>query len=336
MGKTPLTVIKGDGIGPAIVDATLAVLDALGAQFDYEYVKLGQAALDAGEDDALPDAAIESIERTGLALKGPTTTPSGGGHDSVNVAIRKRFDLYANVRPAVAMQGVATFYDDVDIIIVRENEGGMYSGEGQSMSDDGQRAQALSVITRDECERLIRYAFEMARARGRKKVTIAHKANILKTTSGLFLSVGREIADEYDDLECDDEIVDACAMKLVMDPHQFDVIAAPNLFGDILSDLCAGLIGGMGLAPGTNVGHDCAVFEAVHGSAPDIAGQNIANPTSLLLASAELFDYLNDPDKANRLRIAVRAAIADHDRVTPDLGGDGSTDGFTQAVIERL
>src|SRR5699024_5359579 len=188
----------------------------------------------------------------------------------------------------------------------------------------------------DQCERLIRYAFELARARGRKKVTIAHKANILKTTSGLFLSVGHDLAKEYDDLECDDEIVDACAMKLVMDPSQFDVIAAPNLFGDILSDLCAGLIGGMGLAPGANIGENCAVFEAVHGSAPDIAGQNIANPTSVLLATAELFDYLQDSAKADRLRQAVRSAIADHDRTTPDLGGGGTTDGFAQAVIERL
>lgn len=336
MGKTPLTVIKGDGIGPGIVDAGIHVLEALDAEFEYEYVKVGQAALDDGEDDALPKTAIESIERTGLVLKGPTTTPSGGGHDSVNVAIRKRFDLYANVRPTVTMQGVPTFYDDVDIITVRENEAGMYSGEGQTLSEDGERAQACSVITRTQSERLIRYAFELARERGRKKVTLVHKANILKTTSGLFLSVGQEIAKEYDDLECDDEIVDACAMKLVMDPSQFDVIATTNLFGDILSDLCAGLIGGMGLAPGANIGDDCAVFEAVHGSAPDIAGQNIANPTSLLLAAAQLLDYLDDKERGNRLRTAIRSTIADHASVTPDLGGDGTTDEFAQAVIERL
>lgn len=336
MSKTPLTIIKGDGIGPAIVDAALDVLDALGAEFDYEYVKVGQAALDAGENDALPETAVESIERTGLALKGPTTTPSGGGHGSVNVAIRKRFDLYANLRPAVSMQGAPSLYDDIDILNVRENESGMYSGYGQTMSDDGRRAEASSVITREQSERIIRYAFDQARARGRKKITLAHKANILKTTSGLFLSVGQEIADEYDDLEFGDEIVDACAMKLVMDPHQFDVIVAPNLFGDILSDLCAGLAGGMGLAPGGNIGDDCAVFEAVHGSAPDIAGQNIANPTSILLATALLFDHLDDTDKADRIRGAVRSAIAEHDRVTPDLDGDGTTDGFARAVAERL
>ncbi|HET7314652.1 isocitrate dehydrogenase [Salinisphaera sp.] len=336
MSRTPLTVIKGDGIGPAIVDAALEVLDALDAEFDYEYVKVGQAALDDGEKEALPESAIESIERTGLALKGPTTTPSGGGYSSVNVAIRKRFDLYANVRPAVSMTGAKPLYDDLDIIIVRENEHGMYSGEGQTLSDDGERGEACSVITRSQSERIIRFAFELARARGRKKVTLAHKANILKTTSGLFLSVGGEIAKEYDDLEYDDVIVDAGAMKLVMDPYQFDVIVAPNLFGDILSDLCAGLVGGMGLAPGANIGDDCAVFEAVHGSAPDIAGQNIANPTSVLLATALLFDHLNDKDKADRIRRAVRSAIAERDRITPDLDGEGTTDSFTQAVVERL
>lgn len=336
MSKLPLTVIKGDGIGPSLVDAALGVLDALEAKFDYEYVEVGQAALDAGEDDALPTTAIESIERTRLALKGPTTTPSGGGHDSVNVAIRKRFDLYANVRPTVALKGVPAVYDDVDIITVRENESGMYSGQGQTLTEDGERAEACSVITRTQSERLIRYAFELARARGRAKVTLAHKANILKTTSGLFLAVGQELAQEYEDIEFADEIVDACAMKLVMDPYQFDVIAATNLFGDILSDLCAGLIGGMGFAPGANIGDDCAVFEAVHGSAPDIADKNIANPTSILLAAAQLLDHVGDVQRAGRLREALYSAIADQDRITPDLGGDGTTDGFTQAVVDRL
>lgn len=336
MNTTPLTVIKGDGIGPAIVDSALQVLDALDADFDYEYVQVGQAALDAGESQPLPQSAVESIDRTGLALKGPTTTPSGGGHGSVNVAIRKRFDLYANLRPAVAMQGTQPLYAGLDLIIVRENEQGMYSGEGQSLSEDGERGEACSVVTRTQSERLIRFAFEVARTRGRSKVTLAHKANILKTTSGLFLAVGREIAREYDDVAFDDEIVDACAMKLAMNPHQFDVIVAPNLFGDILSDLSAGLTGGMGLAPGANIGDDCAVFEAVHGSAPDIAGRNIANPTALLLATALLLDHLDAAAKATRIRQAIRTAIIDGDRITPDLGGDGTTGGFTQAVVERL
>lgn len=336
MSGIPLTIIKGDGIGPAIVDAALAVIDALDVDFACEYVQIGQAALDAGEGDALPWSAIESIERTGLALKGPTTTPSGGGRDSVNVAIRKHFDLYVNLRPAVSMAGAASVYDDLAIITVRENEIGMYSGEGQTLSDDGQRAEAMSVITRDQSERVIRFAFELARARGRRKVTLAHKANILKTTSGLFLVVGREIADQYQELEFDEEIVDACAMKLAMDPRQFDVIVTTNLFGDILSDLCAGLTGGMGLAPGANIGDHCAVFEAVHGSAPEIADQGIANPAAIMLATAQLFDHLNEAVNAERIRQALRAAVAEGDRVTPDLGGDGTTDGFTRAVIERL
>ncbi len=336
MSKTPVTIIKGDGIGPDIVDAALRILDQLEPGLDYEEVVVGQAALDAGETDAMPESAMDSIDRTRLVLKGPVTTPSGKGYRSVNVAMRKKFDLYANVRPTLSMPGTKSRYDNLDIITVRENTGGMYSGQGQTVSEDGNRAEALSVITRSESERIIRFAFEMARARGRKKVTLAHKANIMKSTSGLFLKVGREISDEYDDIEHDEVIVDACAMKLVMYPETFDVIVTTNLFGDILSDLCAGLIGGLGLAPGANIGADCAMFEAVHGSAPDIAGKNIANPISVILASALLLEHIGQPENAERIRKAVRSAVADHDRTTPDLGGDGTTDGFTDAIIERL
>ena len=336
MSTTPVTVIKGDGIGPDIVDSALRILEALDPGLDYEEVQVGQAALDAGASDVMPEAAIASIERTGLVLKGPVTTPSGKGYRSVNVAMRKKFDLYANVRPTLSMPGTRSRYEGLDIITVRENKGGMYSGEGQTVSEDGTRAEALSVITREQCERIIRFAFEMARSRGRRKVTLAHKANIMKSTSGLFLEVGREIAQEYDDLEHDEIIVDACAMKLVMYPEQFDVIVTTNLFGDIISDLCAGLIGGLGLAPGANIGENCAMFEAVHGSAPDIAGKGIANPTSVVLASALLLEHIGRREDAERIRRAVRAAVADHDRVTPDLGGDGTTSSFTDAVIERL
>ncbi|ROO36740.1 isocitrate dehydrogenase [Salinisphaera orenii] len=336
MSTTPVTVIKGDGIGPDIVDSALRILEALDPGLDYEEVQVGQAALDAGASDVMPEAAIASIERTGLVLKGPVTTPSGKGYRSVNVAMRKKFDLYANVRPTLSMPGTRSRYEGLDIITVRENKGGMYSGEGQTVSEDGTRAEALSVITREQCERIIRFAFEMARSRGRRKVTLAHKANIMKSTSGLFLDVGREIAQEYDDLEHDEIIVDACAMKLVMYPEQFDVIVTTNLFGDIISDLCAGLIGGLGLAPGANIGENCAMFEAVHGSAPDIAGKGIANPTSVVLASALLLEHIGRREDAERIRRAVRAAVADHDRVTPDLGGDGTTSSFTDAVIERL
>ncbi|MGN8159532.1 isocitrate dehydrogenase [Salinisphaera sp. RV14] len=336
MASTPLTVIKGDGIGPDIVDAALKVLDALDVHFEREYVEVGQAALDAGQSDPLPKSAVESIERTGLVLKGPVTTPVGEGYSSVNVAMRKQFDLYANVRPTLSLPGTQSRYHDLDIIIVRENKGGMYSGEGQTVSADGNRAEALSVVTREQSERIVRFAFDMARARGRSKVTLAHKANIMKSTSGLFLKVGREIAGEYDDLEYEEVIVDACAMKLVMAPEKFDVIVTTNLFGDIISDLCAGLVGGLGLAPGANIGDDCAMFEAVHGSAPDIAGQGIANPTSVILAAALMFDHLDRGDQAERIRKAVRGAMADHDRTTPDIGGEGSTQGFADAIIERL
>ncbi len=306
MASTPLTVIKGDGIGPDIVDAALKVLDALDVDFEREYVQVGQAALDAGESDPLPQAAIDSIERTGLVLKGPVTTPVGQGYSSVNVAMRKQFDLYANVRPTLSLPGTKSRYENLDIITVRENKGGMYSGEGQTVSADGNRAEALSVVTREQSERIVRFAFDMARARGRKKVTLAHKANIMKSTSGLFLKVGREVAEEYDDLEYEEVIVDACAMKLVMAPEKFDVIVTTNLFGDIISDLCAGLVGGLGLAPGANIGDNCAMFEAVHGSAPDIAGQNIANPTSVILATALMLDHLDLDDQAARIRKAVR------------------------------
>lgn len=336
MTATPLTVIKGDGIGPDIVDAALQVLDALDVSFEREFVAVGQTALDNGESETLPAKAIESIQRTGLVLKGPVTTPVGEGYTSVNVGMRKQFDLYANVRPTLTLPGTQSRYDNVDIITVRENQGGMYSGEGQIVDEDGQRAEAKSVITREQAARIVRYAFELARAQGRRKVTLAHKANILKSTSGLFLKVGREIATEYPDIEYDEVIVDAGAMKLVMYPEQFDVIVSTNLFGDIISDLCAGLVGGLGLAPGANIGDDCAMFEAVHGSAPDIAGQGIANPTSVILASALMLDHIGQNNQADRIRQAVRDVVAAGEDTTPDLGGNGTTDGFTQAIIQRL
>lgn len=336
MNTTPVTVFKGDGIGPDIVDAALRILAAVGAKLDYEFVMVGQAALDAGYDAVVPDDALASIDRTRLVLKGPVTTPSSQGYRSVNVTLRQKYELYANVRPTISMPGARSRYSGLDIITVRENQGGMYSGEGQMVSPDGTRAQALSVVTQEQCERIIRFGYDLARARGRKKVTIAHKANIMKTTSGLFLKTARAIAEEYADIEHDEIIVDACAMRLVMYPETFDVIVTTNLFGDILSDLCAGLIGGLGLAPGANIGTDCAMFEAVHGSAPDIAGKGIANPTSVILAAALMLDHIGETDKAERIRHAIRATIADHDRVTPDLDGDGMTQTFTEAVLERL
>jgi isocitrate dehydrogenase (NAD+) len=334
MSKT-IAVIRGDGIGPEIMRATLRVLDALNAGLSYEFVEAGVAAQEQfGE--LLPAATLESIARHRVALKSPLSTPIGGGFASLNVELRRRFDLYANVRPAITMPGTKARYDGIDIITVRENTEGAYGSEGQTLTADGEAAQSLIKVTRRGSERIVRYAFDLARRVGRKKVTIVHKANIMKTTSGLFLNVAREVAAQYPDISCNEMIVDNCCMQLVMRPEQFDVIVTTNLFGDIISDLCAGLVGGLGLAPGANIGTEAAIFEAVHGSAPDIAGKGIANPCALLLAACQMLGHLGMEDQAQRLRAAIRATLAAKDRVTPDLGGNGSTDSFADALIERV
>lgn len=330
-----ISVISGDGIGPEIMEASLRVLDALECGLEYEFVDAGLKALET-HGNLLPEATLESIRRNSVALKGPLTTPVGLGFRSINVTLREVFDLYANVRPVVSVPGTRSRYDDVDIITVRENTEGAYLAREAKTSECGTSAESKIVITRKGSERVSRYAFELARSEGRKKVTLVHKANILKTVSGLFLEVAREVAKEYPDIECDEMIVDATCMKLVMDPHQFDVIVTTNLFGDIISDLCAGLVGGLGLAPGANIGKDAAIFEAVHGSAPDIAGRRIANPCALLLAAAQMLTHLDMADKAQKLRSAINATIHAGDRITPDLGGDGNTDSFADAIIERL
>jgi isocitrate dehydrogenase (NAD+) len=330
-----ISVIRGDGIGPEIMEATLRVLDALGAGLTYEFVDAGMAAL-AKHGELLPAATLESITRNRIALKSPLTTPVGEGFTSINVELRKRFDLYANVRPAISFPGTRARYENIDVITVRENTEGAYIGEGQSLSADGNTAMLTQKITRHGSERIVRYAFDMARAVGRRKVTVVHKANILKSTSGLFLKVAREIAADYPDIEKQEMIVDNTCMQLVMNPWQFDVIVTTNLFGDILSDLCAGLVGGLGLAPGANIGTEAAIFEAVHGSAPDIAGRGIANPCALLLACCQMLDHIGQPDNARRLRVAIRATLDAHDRTTPDLGGGGSTSTLADAVISRL
>jgi len=334
MSKT-IAVIRGDGIGPEIMRATLRVLDELKAGLDYEFVEAGLAAQEKfGE--LLPAATLESIAKHRVALKSPLTTPVGGGFASLNVELRKRFDLYANVRPALTLPGTKSRYDGIDIITVRENTEGAYIGEGQQLSPDGETATLTQKVTRRGSERIVRYAFDMARNIGRKKVTIVHKANILKSTSGLFLKVAREVAAGYPDIVCTEMIVDNCCMQLVMNPHQFDVIVTTNLFGDIVSDLCAGLVGGLGLAPGANIGTEAAIFEAVHGSAPDIAGKGVANPCALLLAACQMLDHLALAEPALRLRTAIRATLVAKDRTTPDLGGSGTTDTFADAIIERL
>ncbi|WP_429204796.1 isocitrate dehydrogenase [Aeromonas veronii] len=335
MSKRKITVIPGDGIGPSIIESAIQILTHAGCDFEYEYADAGLVALEK-HGELLPQATLDLIEKNKVSLKGPLTTPVGGGFTSINVSLRKKFNLYANVRPVISFKGTRSRYDNIDIITVRENTEGMYSGAGQKRSDDNKSAEAMSIITREGAERIVKFAFELARQEGRKKVTIIHKANILKSTSGLFLEVARDIASHYPDIQSEEMIVDAACMNLVMYPERFDVMVTTNLFGDILSDLCAGLVGGLGMAPGANIGDGAAIFEAVHGSAPDIAGKNIANPTSVILASIQMLEYLGMQDKAERIREAARATIESGDRVTRDLGGTASTSEFTQAIIDRL
>ncbi len=332
---TKIAVIRGDGIGPEIMQATLHVLDTMQLGLEYDDVDAGMAALDK-HGELLPARTMQAIAEHRIALKSPLTTPVGGGFSSINVELRKRFDLYANVRPAISFPNTRSRYENIDLITVRENTEGAYIGEGQSLSEDGNTAMLTQKITRKGSERIVRYAFDLARRCGRKKVTIVHKANILKSTSGLFLKIAREVAQQYSDIQCDEIIVDACCMKLVMQPERFDVLVTTNLFGDILSDLCAGLVGGLGLAPGANIGADAAIFEAVHGSAPDIAGQGIANPCALLLAAAQMLDHLERVDEANRLRAAIRTTMQAKDSLTPDLGGSGNTMSFAKAIASRV
>ncbi|MBA0388781.1 isocitrate dehydrogenase [Stenotrophomonas maltophilia] len=330
-----ITVIRGDGIGPEIMDATLFVLDQLRTGLEYEDADAGLVALEK-HGDLMPAVTLESIARNKVALKSPLTTPVGGGFTSINVSLRRHFDLYANVRPAHTFPNTKSRFDNVDLITVRENTEGAYLAEGQEVSADGETAFSGTRITRKGSERIVRYAFELAKSTGRKKVTAVHKANIIKSTSGLFLNVAREVAAQYPDIEFQEMIVDNCCMQLVMRPEQFDVIVTTNLFGDIISDLCAGLVGGLGLAPGANIGKDAAIFEAVHGTAPDIAGQGKANPCALLLAAAQMLDHIGQPENAERLRKAIVATMEAKDSLTGDLGGTGTTMSFAKAIASRL
>ncbi|QSX75315.1 isocitrate dehydrogenase [Lysobacter arenosi] len=331
-----ITVIRGDGIGPEIMDATLHVLDTMDVGLQYEFADAGLVALEK-HGELLPQATMDSIRKNRIALKSPLTTPVGEGFSSINVELRKRFDLYANVRPAKSFPNTKSrFPTGVDLITVRENTEGAYIGEGQTLSEDGEVAMLTQKVTRRGSERIVRYAFELARKTGRKKVTVVHKANILKSTSGLFLKTARAVATEYPDIECNEMIVDNTCMQLVMRPEQFDIIVTTNLFGDIISDLCAGLVGGLGLAPGANIGTDAAIFEAVHGTAPDIAGQGKANPCALLLGAAQMLDHIGQPEKASRLRAAIIATLEAKDSLTPDLGGSGNTMSFAKAIAGRI
>ena len=337
-GHREATLIAGDGIGPEITQATLHVLDTLGVGFDWDEQYGGMSAVEQA-GTPLPDSTVESIRRTGLALKGPLTTPVGDGYRSVNVTLRQEFDLYANVRPVKSIVPGGR-YPEVDLVIIRENTEGMYVGFDRTFkvgNDPKALAQATSVVTRDGCRRIVRYAFEYARLHDRRKVTVVHKANILKATSGLFLETARMIAEEYaGQIASDDKIVDNAAMQLVINPAQFDVLVTTNLFGDILSDEASGLVGGLGLAPGANIGEHAAIFEAVHGSAPDIAGKGIANPSAQLLAAAMMLDHVGEIEAASRLRRALETAIIKDNVRTKDLGGSASTSEFARAVARRL
>jgi len=313
-----VTLIPGDGIGPSIADVAVRVIEAAGVDIRWERVEAGMSAIDKFKDP-LPEHVIESIRRTRVALKGPLTTPVGSGFRSVNVALRKEFDLYSNVRPARSFEGVPSRYRDIDLVIVRENTEEFYAGIEHYIDPSRSAAETIGVVTRTGSERIVRYAYEYARKHGRKKVTTVHKANILKYTGGLFLDVSRSVAAEYQDIRTEDKIIDNMAMQMVINPHQFDVIVTTNLFGDILSDLASGLVGGLGLAPGANIGYTAAIFEAVHGSAPDIAGKNLANPAALVLAGALMLRHLNESAAADRIEKAVARVLSEGRYVTRDL-----------------
>ena len=339
MTRIPATLIAGDGIGPEIMDATQAALDALGAPFEWESAVAGMGGVKAA-GDPLPGATLESIRKTRLALKGPLETPVGGGYRSSNVRLREEFKLYANVRPVTSLIPGGR-YDNIDLVLLRENNEGLYMGYEHFIPIDGDPhavAIATGVNTRKGSRNILEYAFEYAIAHGRKKITVVHKANIMKALTGIFLETAYQIYEEKykGKIEMNDVIIDACAMKLVMNPWQFDTLVTTNLFGDILSDLIAGLVGGLGMAPGGNIGEKAAIFEAVHGSAPDIAGKGIANPIALMLAAAMMLDHVKMKDLGDRLRAAISAVLNTDNVRTGDLGGKANTRQFTDAIVSRI
>ena len=333
-----VTLIPGDGIGPSIAKATVRLLEAAGAEIDWDEQLAGMAGV-ARYGDPMPDATLDSIKRTGLALKGPLETPVGEGYRSINVSLRKTFDLYANVRPAYSILPGGR-YQNLDIVLVRENTEGLYTGIEHYIrigDDPRAAAESIAIVTRAGAERIVRYAFEYALKHHRKKVTLVHKANILKFSQGLFLDVGRVVAADYASrVDLEERIVDAMAMNLVLHPERFDVIVTTNLFGDILSDQISGLVGGLGLAPGGNIGVRGAIFEAVHGTAPDIAGLGVANPSALMLAACMMLEHVGDAGLGQRIRRAIEKTIRAGKTTTRDLGGHASTEEYTDAVIAAL
>ncbi|SMO36298.1 isocitrate/isopropylmalate dehydrogenase family protein [Fodinibius sediminis] len=329
-----VVLIPGDGIGPEITQAVTSIFQEAGAPVNWIRCSAGLGAFEE-QGNPLPDETLDAFERYRIALKGPLTTPVGAGFRSVNVELRKRFQLYSNIRPAKTLPNIQSRFDNVDLVMFRENTEGLYIGK-ERWIEEGRHAESIAVVTRDASERVIRAAFEYARANGRRKITLVHKANILKYTSGLFREVGAEVADDYPDITYEDLIVDNMAMQMVMYPERYDIIVTTNLFGDILSDLASGLIGGLGLTGAANIGDDAAMFEAVHGSAPDIAGQNKANPIAFLLSSLMLLHHLKEDDTADKIRQSIYTTLADKTVCTPDIGGAGTTSTFAEAVCKNL
>ncbi|PSQ73461.1 MAG: NAD-dependent isocitrate dehydrogenase [Bacteroidetes bacterium QH_1_64_81] len=330
-----LTLLPGDGIGPEVTEAAVRVIEAAGVDVVWDRHRvIGATAVDRGRP-ALPPDVVDSIQERGTALKGPVTTPVGQGFTSVNVQLRQRLDLYANVRPATSLKGVDTPFEEVDLIIFRENTEGLYSGI-EYFDERLDIADSIARVTKRGSERIIRFCFEYAQEHGREHVTLAHKANILKKTSGLFLDIGREVAAEFPEIEFDDRIIDNLCMQLVVNPEEYDCIVSTNLFGDLLSDLTAGLVGGLGITPGANIGDELAVFEAVHGSAPDIAGQNVANPTAMIRSAVMMLRHIGEEDAAAAIEQSVFDMYREGDALTPDVGGDATTSEFADALAERV
>jgi isocitrate dehydrogenase (NAD+) len=328
-----VVLIPGDGIGPEVSEAAVRAVEALGAPLEWQRMEAG-AEVVAKYGSPLPEEVLHAVRRAGVALKGPITTPIGEGFKSANVLLRQSLDLYACVRPVRSIPGVESRYADVDLVLVRENTEGLYSGLEHRVAPG--IVESIKVMTERACTRISAYAFALAEQLGRRRVTAVHKANIMKLSDGLFLECARKVARDHPRVAYDEIIIDNCAMQLVRDPTRFDVLLMENLYGDILSDLCAGLVGGLGVVPGSNVGDACAVFEAVHGSAPDIAGKRVANPAAMLLSTALMLRHLSLPDAADRLEQAVRGALADPKARTRDLGGSAGLDDFTRAVLERI
>lgn len=328
-----VTLIPGDGIGPEIAEAAQRVLEATGVKFNWDIQTAGEKAM-AETGTPLPEKVLDAVRRTGVALKGPITTPVGAGFRSVNVALRKELDLYANLRPARTYPGVKTRFDSIDLVVVRENTEDLYAGVEHMVGKDA--AESIKIITRAASQRIARFAFEYARANGRRKVTAVHKANIMKLSDGLFLESCRQVAEQYPDVEFEDRIVDNMCMQLVQKPELYDVLVLPNLYGDIVSDLAAGLVGGLGVAPGANIGDNVAVFEPVHGSAPKYAGQNKANPAAIILSGVLMLEHLGEKEAAQRVVKAMSAVMAEGKTVTYDLGGTAGTSEFAGAIVERL